>query len=235
MKCNNCGFQNNAELARCSKCNTELLVSRDSKLPQNNFDTLSGQSSDVFYVDPTGNLNKDQKPDFFSKTLLGEQAKEPFIDRPNSRKTEETDGSTMNKCPNCSYPIMSVATICPNCNLDLKAINSTNKSSSINQQNYSGTIDPYSRKGFSLRPIINGEPGNSSLEFNGTTQLNRENTIKDNMTITSKIQAEVKFENGEWFLIDKSEQKTTFIRPGEPIKLNKGDIILLGDTKFIFD
>ncbi len=55
------------------------------------------------------------------------------------------------------------------------------------------------------------------------------------MTITSKEQAEIRLENGEWFLIDKSEKQTTFLRPGEPLKLRKGDIILLGDTKCIFE
>jgi hypothetical protein len=55
------------------------------------------------------------------------------------------------------------------------------------------------------------------------------------MTITSKEQAEIKLENGDWYIVDKSEKKTTFVRPDAAIKLKKGDIILLGDTKFIFE
>ncbi|MFN9710033.1 MAG: FHA domain-containing protein, partial [Bacteroidota bacterium] len=65
--------------------------------------------------------------------------------------------------------------------------------------------------------------------------LKRENTLKYNMKINSKEQAEIVLENGEWYIIDKSEKQTTFVRPGSLTKLNKGDIILLGDTKFIFE
>ena len=87
-----------------------------------------------------------------------------------------------------------------------------------------------------MRPIVNGEPAKAPLVFDSSKAvLNRDNTIKDNMTITSKEQAEIKLENGEWFIVDKSEKQTTFVRPAGAMKLNKGDVILLGDTKFIFE
>jgi predicted component of type VI protein secretion system len=57
----------------------------------------------------------------------------------------------------------------------------------------------------------------------------------DNNTITSKTQAIFEFRDGGWYLTDKSEQQTTFIRASGTVKLEKGDVILMGNRKFIFD
>ena len=57
----------------------------------------------------------------------------------------------------------------------------------------------------------------------------------ENNTITSKTQAIFEFRDGEWYITDKSDQQTTFIRASGAVKLEKGDIILMGNRKFIFD
>jgi hypothetical protein len=115
---------------------------------------------------------------------------------------------------------------------DANPVNRVNR----NEKALSGTIDPYSRKGFSLRPIVNGVPSSTILDFGeNSVRLNRSNTLSDNMSITSKAQAEITNKDGVWTIIDHSESKTTFVHAGEPREIRKGDIIVMGDTKFIFE
>ncbi|MEO5890903.1 MAG: FHA domain-containing protein [Ferruginibacter sp.] len=120
------------------------------------------------------------------------------------------------------------------------------------RQSFKGTIDPYrlnnDRPNCSLALILrDGEenqypPGTVTqglvtkefeLEKN-SIELNRDNLDKNNITITGKVQAELFFENGKWYLLNRSDLKTTFIQVQDKIALKEGDTILMGDRKFIF-
>ena len=72
------------------------------------------------------------------------------------------------------------------------------------------------------------------LSADERVELNRDNIDPSNGTITSKVQAELSFENGRWFLIDRSEQKTTFVHVSEKTEIKDGDTILMGDRRLIF-
>ncbi len=65
--------------------------------------------------------------------------------------------------------------------------------------------------------------------------LNRENTEPNNRTITSKEQAELICENGQWFILNKSELNSTFLEAGRKLELQSGDVIVLGDRRFKFE
>ena len=65
--------------------------------------------------------------------------------------------------------------------------------------------------------------------------MNRENTEVSNRTITSKEQAEIVFEDGHWYLLDRSELRTTFIQANRKIEIIPDDIIVLGDRRFKFE
>ncbi|MDR0698438.1 MAG: hypothetical protein LBG28_04340, partial [Tannerella sp.] len=65
--------------------------------------------------------------------------------------------------------------------------------------------------------------------------LNRANTEPGNITITSKEQALLSCENKRWFIEDRSELKTTYLYVSEKTELKPGDIIVLGDRRFLFD
>ena len=245
MKCNNCGWSNKPELSRCEKCNSELSESSGSSSQFNNSPqtndssyqgTITGPQPNGGFIDQESNAYP--KNENIAGTLRSEQPKEPYIDRPVSAPVVASQNQNLSECPdeNCKYPLAPGTQICPQCNRNVYQIQNSKSAPSPQTSNFKGTIDPYSRKGFSLRPIVNGEPAKAPLVFDSSKAvLNRDNTIKDNMTITSKEQAEIRLENGEWYIIDKSEKQTTFVRPAGAMKLNKGDIILLGDTKFIFE
>ena len=65
--------------------------------------------------------------------------------------------------------------------------------------------------------------------------LNRDNTDPGNTTITSQVQAELVFEDGAWYICDKSAQQTTYVHAGRKTRLEKGDIIILGNRRFEFN
>lgn len=64
--------------------------------------------------------------------------------------------------------------------------------------------------------------------------LNRQNTDPENSSITSRQQAIMSFEDGKWYIEDRSSFKTTFIRVTKKTELQEGDIIVLGDRAFKF-
>lgn len=64
--------------------------------------------------------------------------------------------------------------------------------------------------------------------------LNRQNTDPENLSITSQQQAVLTFENGKWYIEDKSAYKTTYIRVTKKTELQNGDIVAMGDREFEF-
>lgn len=107
-----------------------------------------------------------------------------------------------------------------------------------------GTIDPFRSDQASigiawLRPVAReGEMEQEPISLAGNVQplpVNRAILEPENNTITSKTQATFEFRDGEWYITDGSDQQTTFVRAAGPVKLKNGDIILMGNRKFIFD
>jgi len=68
-----------------------------------------------------------------------------------------------------------------------------------------------------------------------TIILNRENTEQNNRTITSKEQAELTCENGQWYLLNRSELGSTYLEANRKLSLEPGDVIVLGDRRFRFE
>lgn len=108
-----------------------------------------------------------------------------------------------------------------------------------------GTIDPYrmrvsnTEKCYLQRIPKIGETidirrSEFKLSNDESAVLNRDNIDPTNQSITSKAQAELSYENGKWFVINRSEQQTTFIQVSEKTEIKDGDILLLGDRKLIF-
>ena len=104
------------------------------------------------------------------------------------------------------------------------------------------TIDPYRiqtapPKEFFLQRLDEKDSAPALLSFSTTDELvefNRANLDAENRTITSKVQARVTFSDGKWHIIDCSEKKSTFIRVAEQHELKDGDILVIGNKRFIF-
>lgn len=74
------------------------------------------------------------------------------------------------------------------------------------------------------------------LSFEGQDiALSRDNIESGNNTLTSRVQASFYFKDGSWFLENQSQYKTTLIQVTRPLEIQKGDIVILGNRRFIFD
>ncbi len=75
----------------------------------------------------------------------------------------------------------------------------------------------------------------SPVTYSGETiVLTRSNTDANNNTITSREQAALVYDDGEWYIENRSTLQTTYIRVRGRVKLTKGDIIVLGNREFEF-
>lgn len=109
-------------------------------------------------------------------------------------------------------------------------------------QNFTGTIavgrQRVNAPRCTLVPVVDEGEMDAPKEqmFRGDAhQLNRANLDPENHTITSKVQAELTCENGQWFIKDCSQMQTTYILCQDPMDLKNGDRILMGNRLFTFN
>ncbi len=244
-RCNNCGWTNNDNPARCGKCNHLLAnVISEPETKENNADKPEGSEP------------------LLSQTLMGKQASDDFLDKQNLIYCSECgypNRKDLKNCLRCNHPIPdneqnSSLADKPEPDADNDAKVSTqettdkedkaitvvetpgNKGSDFDPTK---TYDPYrmpKQVTFHLEPMVDdGKENKVLIEFKGNNvPVNRESLEPGNKTITSKTQAEIIFDNGVFLLTDKSQQQTTFLQVNKPTKIKNGDIILMGNRKFKF-
>lgn len=109
-----------------------------------------------------------------------------------------------------------------------------------NAGKFSGTINPLVQPivhefKLTLVPRQKEVLAQPEVAFEGeSVSLNREKVDPNNSTITSREQACISYEDGKWFIEDKSSFQTTFVRAGRKTELRNGDVILMGDRMFVF-
>ena len=216
MRCNNCGWDNPATSMHCEKCNAPQ---KGSMVQENN---------PVAPTASSGNLNE---------TIKGARPSGPYIDAPNESVKSGVSGAAAS-CPFCGYPNSAGALKCISCKKTLNN-NADNEPGGTRKPEKIKTETPWSKRNalkFSLKQLSTENQVKQTLDYNGEKViLNRDNTIPNNSTITSNQQAVIFNKEGRWYITDQSSLQTTFIRPGSPVEIKKGDIILLGDSRFEFD
>jgi hypothetical protein len=189
----------------------------------------------------SGNLNE---------TIKGARPSGPYVDAPNEPVTSGVSANATFTCAFCGYPNPGGTLKCINCKKHL-GNGTADKGSADNRKPGHGhpvnttppgrmkTETPWSKRNelkFSLKQLTVENQIKQTLEYEGEKViLNRANTIPNNSTITSNQQAVIFNKDGGWFITDLSSLQTTFIRPGSPVEIKKGDIVLLGDSRFEFD
>lgn len=212
MRCTNCGWENPDGAQRCEKCNSPLA----------------------------------EVPAFEPKVYESMQDIKSTV-REISEPIELKEKGEI--CPQCGFPVRDGTTRCPNCGKEFGSFDERLSGTPFIApapiagvaSKFGATVNPWSNpnagKTFKLQPVAwdNEQIDIPAMTYSGElVGLNRENTDPANNTITSKIQAEVTNENGKWFIEDKSQQKSTFIHAGRKMELADGDVIILGNRRFVF-
>ena len=237
MRCKNCGWENPDGLTKCEKCHSNLGVATPVHKPTTPIsDRMKSTVAErVVFSDPTPS----------SKTCpkCGYPISEGSTSCPNCNfelQVAPTAKQTA-KCVSCGTDIDPSAKFCPSCGAPTKA---GNPQAHRIQRSAMGTVmsgpvsGPQSNNKFcTLKPIAwEGEDVNyNPITYSGDTIiLNRSNTDANNNSITSREQAVLTCEDGEWYIENRSDLRTTFIRVNGRIKLTSGDIIVLGTREFEF-
>lgn len=208
----NCGWENPDGQQKCEKCNSQLEGRQEKIMPQR---------------EPELGIN-----------LKGTISEAQVFAEPSPISSDSQS------CPRCGFPIRNGVKKCPNCGESIVISNVEVQSKpSVTPKvnpNHNATVNPWLNpinNSFSLQPIAweNEKQLHDELIFSGEKiDLNRNNTDSLNNTITSKVQAEITYENGRWYIEDKSAQNTTFVYAGRKLNLEDGDTIMLGNRKFVF-
>lgn len=239
MRCKNCGWENPAEKLKCEKCNAPLSGSM-----------IDHES--VYHGSKKGSVKEEH--DSLRSTVRESSVFDSIKGSPNGSKVCENCGyelaDDMKICPACGTPTAETKSAnqhepkgknkrCPKCGAEL--IPNARFCPQCGQTLRSGTVNAWSNplhdKFCTLRPIAwtKEEITYNPITYSGQVIiLNRENTDPNNQTITSKEQAVLTHENGDWYIEDHSEGKSTMIRVGKKTKLESGDIIALGNRLFEF-
>lgn len=221
-RCRNCGWINDDNNVRCDKCGASLAAG-SSPQPIHQQTVPSSH---------TGNENL--------RKTVSEAHFYGNNDSHNPYEEPQQERGGLSNCPNCGYPVRDGMSICPDCGTSLRT---GGHQPTVTANSRRGTIDPWANPTFiddscTLKPIawVGENKMYQPQSYSGESViLNRSNTDPDNLTITSKEQAELTFENGEWYIEDKSAQQTTYVLAAKKIKLHKGDIVVLGNRMFEFN
>lgn len=242
MRCKNCGWENPNGSTKCEKCNASLSGAMGNGNPQHRHqmhDESAGLKKTVSEKSAFGSnwVSADPVPPkclkcgypvtFDTKVcpmcgteLVSSSGQSPVDPVPESKHPSGT-----RKCSKCSAPIFASTKFCPSCGAPVRP----------------GTVNPWMtpQNGTfcTLKPLAWQSEGIdfNPLSYSGESiVLSRANTDPNNQSITSKEQAELVHEKGAWYIIDRSEHKTTYVHACRKTKLESGDIIILGNRRFEF-
>lgn len=239
MRCKNCGWENPNGLNKCEKCHSQLTMNGLEDKPTNQVSERmkSTVAENVIFED------KAQNPVPITCPQCGYPVSNHFSYCPNcNHKLTEKNEKQGAICKSCGAHISVDAKYCSACGTP------TSKESPVHPHiertglgTRMGGPSAFAKAAntfCTLKPIPwEGERVNyNPITFSGDViVLNRSNTDANNNTITSREQAVLTYENGSWFIENKSELKTTYIRINGRVKLNDGDIIILGNREFEFN
>lgn len=231
MRCKNCGWPNDDEAKRCVKCNAPLTrptVATGHGQPSRPVPPVVDRKEEVAHPEP-----------------------------PRQRGATSLTNE-WSACPSCGYPVSRKLSRCPGCGTANKGyIDADGPAVAPGPATPPVTVKETPRE----NPVKVGTPlndtGNRSaaapsltlqreswinenrchapetLEGNRVT-LNRANTDPANETIDPSAQATLVNENGQWYIENQSPAATTFVKVTRRMKLEDGDIIVMGNRSFTF-
>jgi len=240
MRCTQCGWDNPAGSQKCEKCKSPLAV-----VSQSNYQEEAGDQNSSFAQAGGIPSTLREGASIGMKTAVCEcgyplatGAKScpqcgKRLDGGNTPPVSSSSDSNKVKCPKCNTENSSSQKFCGQCGYPLSE-KSTRVGGTIGHCGINvGGINTF----FTLKPIAwDGEGINyQPISYSGTSiVLTRSNTDANNNTITSREQAVVTHDKDGWYIENRSDLLTTYIRVSKKIKLEDGDVIMLGNRLFEF-
>jgi hypothetical protein len=251
MRCNNCGWNNADDAETCVKCNSPLAEKVRAAAGGAQKETVKGGAGER------------RSPDGGRARAQDGGGGRPQGDGGGGRPQADSDATAAGgwiECPHCNYPANSMVEDCPSCGKPMKGAVAAGNAGGIPKASEPGepgqpgekpramrteTIDPFrnrqivrtSQPEMILEKVGRPDETSELITFKAAgdqVTVNRANLDEGNFTITGKTQATFTFKDNKWWLQDASDLKTTFIQVKEPHELKDGDIILMGDRRFIF-
>ena len=263
-RCKNCGWPNDDNNVKCEKCYAPLSDEGSSSSRQSFSQTARESGGDSFRRTVSENQFFGSKEPAKEEPKVNQEPENtPKPEQLNCPKCGYPVRQGMHNCPDCGASLFSSSNgsnkaesgkKCPNCgslnNLEARFCNQCGEvletrqrdGVSVVKANRLGTVNPWMKPDngafCTLKPIawVGENVSHQPLSFSGeSVLLNRANTDPNNQSITTSEQAELTFENGEWYILDKSSQHTTYVLASQKIQLHKGDTIVLGNRLFEFN
>lgn len=240
MRCDNCGWNNPDNLDKCQKCNQDLIPP-----------TVAAP-----VVPPVAApVAAPVEPASLKATVLNNEA---LIDN-------KTEVLTSVVCPKCSYPFTSGTDTCPNCGAVVSSVQHAHEkvasapattSSSEYKNDMKKTvrdIEPYKEQEGQPQPMPDPQPENIQTvptvrltpmdNFDGKvenillsdseTTLGRE--MVNNDPSVSENHAVISRRDGRYYIKNMSQSLTTYVSAAHEIELHEGDIVVIGNRRFIFN
>lgn len=220
MRCKRCGWMNPDGAETCQKC--EASLSRSTYVPPM----------------PQTNTQEEQED---KKTMVVQRGVSP--EAPKNVKLH---------CPNCGYPVWSNMSICPQCKYPLETPD-TPEDDDKSGSPAPTPPEPHDEADASLKKTINPflspraveeEPAGPkiTLSSNSPAEKGKEpksrvlhgteirlNAKGEATTDPNETQAIITLEDGQWYIEDKGEVKSTLVLATRKIPIQTGDIFVVND------
>lgn len=248
--CKNCRSNNAMDALKCQKCNAPL----DGSMILNNLNQSRQKEPQLQCKNcKTPNLVDALKCVNCNAPLDGSMVLQSTSKTAKKMKHStavfysSNQAAPTQQCSRCFYPNESGTNTCLQCghtlilpanniNLEIEktASNKSPKASTM-------TINPWIEKPKKQAQFVlvslesDGKTEKNKRSFGGEkVDLNRANLDKENITITSDVQASIVYSENGWSIENKSAMGTTFIKVNGQVGLQDGDIILMGNRLFKF-
>lgn len=264
MRCLKCGYDNEPNAQVCIKCGQPYNNVSAPRMPQQ-YQASNGNLSRPTVIDAgLQNVPQQPRPTVVDASMqsVSPQPRPTVLDGNAAMNAQScpacgypTQGKSV--CPSCGYPIakvpqpsqpvqhkeavvdMNMTTVCDKCGQEVSI---SNKFCPNCGERIHLSTQPLSRRkpqpkcSLTIIPEEEEHISTTQNKYEGKSIiLNRDNTEPGNRTITSREQAELTYEDGKWYIENKSDYDSTYVMAKRRIELQPGDIVVLGDRTFEFN
>lgn len=221
MRCKRCGWMNPDGAETCLKCEASLTSST--------------------YTPPVPQASTPEEQEE-KKTMVVQRS-----------APSEAPKNVKLHCPNCGYPVWSNMSICPQCKYPLEHSDSTDgndikpeeptptppQQSDDTDDSLKKTINPFLSPRVEEKPLSGpkitlssgnlsekGKEPQSRVLHGKEIRLNAEGETTEDPQETQTV---ITLEDGQWYIEDKGEVKSTLVLASRRIPIQTGDIFIIND------